>query len=371
MKYDYLIVGSGLFGSVFAREMTDAGKKCLVIESRSHPGGNVYSENHEGIEVHVYGPHIFHTNSKEIWEYVQKFAEFNSYSHRPKVRYGNDLYSFPLNLLTFHQLWGVKNPVEAREKLESVKVKIENPQNLEEHVLSQVGEEIYEKFIKGYTKKQWQRDPRKLPASIIKRLPIRLNFDDSYYFDKYQGCPVGGYTNMIKRMLDGIEVKFETDYLVDKEYWNSTAKKVVFTGKIDEFYGYKFGELEYRSLEFETEHLSGDFQGTSQVNYTEEKYPFTRVIEHKHFEPENLKKNEERTIITKEYSKEYKRGDVPYYPINDERNSSLYYQYKNLADKESHFIFGGRLAEYKYYDMHQVIGSALSKARRELENEKE
>lgn len=365
MKYDYLIVGSGLFGSVFARQMTDAGKNCLVIESREHIGGNVYSENVGGIEVHTYGPHIFHTNSDEIWNYVNRFARFNSFVNRPKVRHGDRLFSFPLNLMTLHQLWGVMTPEEARQKLDTVKIPIDNPQNLEEKVLSQVGKEIYETFIKGYTEKQWQRDPKELPEFIINRLPIRLTFDDNYFFDKYQGCPIGGYTKMVQKMLDGIEVKTGVDYFSDRNYWNSVADKLVFTGKIDEFYDYRFGELQYRSLRFETERLQGDFQGNAIVNFPEKKFPYTRIVEHKHFEPENLSKNL-HTIITKEYSKEYVRGDVPYYPINDAKNTDTFSKYEQLSKLESNVIFGGRLSEYKYYDMHQVIGSALMKSKREL-----
>lgn len=349
--------------------MTDAGKTCLVIESRNHIGGNVYSENSNGIEVHVYGPHVFHTDSDEIWSYVNRFAKFNNFVNRPKVRCGNKLFSFPLNLMTLHQLWGVTTPDEARKKIESVRISIENPKNLEEKVLSQVGEEIYHTFIKGYTEKQWQRDPKDLPAFIINRLPIRLTFDDNYFFDKYQGCPVGGYTEMVKKMLEGIDVKTNIDYFQDRSYWNSIANKIVFTGKIDEFYDYRFGELQYRSLIFEKEHFDGDFQGNAIINFPEAKTPYTRIVEHKHFEPENLKKNSHHTIITKEYSKEYVRGDIPYYPINDEKNMEIFSKYESLAFQEKGFIFGGRLSEYRYYDMHQVIGSALAKARRELKNE--
>jgi len=367
--YDYLIVGSGLFGAVFARQMTDAGRKCLVIESRNHIGGNVYSEKIEGIEVHTYGPHIFHTDSEEIWKYVNRFAKFNTFVYRPKVNYKGRIFSFPVNLMTLYQLWGVKNPEDARKKLESAKREISNPQNLEEYVLSIVGEEIYETFVKGYTAKQWQRDPKELPADIIKRLPIRLTFDDNYYFDRYQGCPIGGYTSMMLNILAGIDVRTGIDYFEDRGYWNSVAKKIIFTGMLDRFYDHRFGELQYRSLKFEHESLNGDFQGNASFNYTDASVPFTRIIEHKHFEPENLIKNANHTIITREYPKEYVKGDVPYYPINDFRNNRMYSIYKEMASLEKRFIFGGRLSEYKYYDMHQVIGSALSKSRRELQNE--
>lgn len=362
-KYDYLIVGSGLFGSIFAREATDAGKKCLVIEERNHIGGNCYTEEKDGINIHVYGPHIFHTDDKRIWDYVNRFSEFNNYKHSPKVKNGERIYSFPINLFTLYQLWGVTNPQEALEKIKSSALPIKNPKNLEEWVLSQVGEEIYNLFIKGYTTKQWGRDPKELPSSIIRRIPIRLNFDDNYFFDRYQGIPVGGYTKMVQNILDGIEVKTGTDYFSDREYYNSLADKVVFTGKIDRFFDYQFGDLEYRSLDFKTEKIEiPDYQGCSIVNYTEREIPFTRITEHKHFE--NSKS--EVTWITREYPKEYLRGGIPYYPINDEKNNAIYSSYKKEADKMTNFIFGGRLAEYKYYDMHQVVASSLSKVKKEL-----
>jgi len=366
---DYLIVGSGLFGAVFAREMTDRGKKCLIIEKRSHIGGNVYSENRDGIEVHTYGPHIFHTNSDEIWSYVNRFAKFNNFVNRPKVRYGDKVYSFPINLMTLHQLWGVGTPSEARSRLEAARIQIDDPQNLEDHVLSQVGREIYETFIKGYTKKQWQRDPKELPPDIIKRLPIRLTYDDNYFFDKYQGIPIGGYHRMMQNILEGIEVKTGVDYFENRDHWNSIASKVVYTGMIDQFYDYRLGELEYRSLGFESETLVGDYQGNAVVNYSSEQVPHTRVVEHKHFEPENLKKNSEITVITREFPKTYTRGDVPYYPINDSKNMKAFHEYEKMATLDSNrVIFGGRLSEYRYYDMHQVIGSALVKSKREIEN---
>ena len=366
-EYDYLIVGSGLFGSVFAREATDKGKKCLVIEERDHIGGNCYTEEKDGINIHKYGPHIFHTDDKRIWDYTNRFIEFNNYRHSPRVKYKNQIYSFPINLLTLYQIWGVSTPQEAIDKIKSCALPIKNPKNLEEWALSQVGEEIYNIFIKGYTTKQWGRDPKDLPVSIIKRIPIRMNFDDNYFFDRYQGIPVGGYTQMIQNILDGIEVRTGEDYFLNKDQWNSIADKVVFTGKIDRFFDYKFGDLEYRSLDFQTErHEVSDYQGCSIVNYTESKVPHTRITEHKHFE--NSKS--EVTWITKEFPKEYSRGDVPYYPINDEKNSKIYSLYKKETEGLDNFIFGGRLAEYKYYDMHQVIASSLSKSKKELEQKK-
>jgi len=363
-KYDYLIVGSGLFGSVFAREATDKGKKCLVIEERDHIGGNCYTEEKDGINIHKYGPHIFHTDDKRIWDYTNRFIEFNNYRHSPRVKYKNQIYSFPINLLTLYQIWGVSTPQEATDKIKSCALPIKNPKNLEEWALSQVGEEIYNIFIKGYTTKQWGRDPKDLPVSIIKRIPIRLTFDDNYFFDRYQGIPIGGYTRMVQNILNGIEVRMGEDYFSNKSYWDSIADKIVFTGKIDRFFDYKFGDLEYRSLDFQTEkHDIPDYQGCSIVNYAESEIPHTRITEHKHFE--NSKSDV--TWITKEFPKEYSRGDAPYYPINDEKNSRIYSLYKKEASGLENFIFGGRLAEYKYYDMHQVIASALSKSKKELE----
>ena len=360
--YDYLIIGSGLFGSVCARELTDAGFKCLVIDKRNHIGGNVYTENIKGINVHKYGPHIFHTSNKKIWDYVNKFIEFNHFSYRPRVNFNNKIYSFPINMMTLYQLWGVTNPKEALEKINKVKINIKNPSNLEEYILSKVGKEIYETFIKGYTKKQWEKDPKDLPASIIKRIPIRLTFDDNYYFDKYQGIPIGGYTKLINNLLKEIEVKTSIDYFKNKAELDLVSRKVIFTGKIDEYFNYKFGELEYRGLNFKQEILDIDnFQGVAGMNYTSEKVPFTRIIEHKHFEFGKQK----HTIITKEYPKRASKNDIPYYPINNKANNKRYSKYKKLAEK-TNVIFGGRLAEYKYYDMHQVIGSALSKVKKEI-----
>jgi len=364
-KFDYLIVGSGLFGSVFAYEMTKIGKKCLIIEKRDHIAGNCYTENKDGINIHTYGPHIFHTNDKGIWNWINQFTEFHPYKHSPKVNYNDKIYSFPINLMTLQQLWGIKTPEEAKKKLEEVKVRIENPKNLEEWILSEVGEDIYNTFIKGYTTKQWNRDPKDLPTFIIKRLPIRTNFDDNYFFDKYQGIPVDGYTKIFERMLEGVEVKLGIDYFTDKEYWNSLADKVVFTGKIDEFFDYQFGELEYRTLHFDNKRLeTEDFQGCSIVNYTDVNVPYTRVTEHKHFE----NSNSEVTWVTFEYPKDYTSNDVPYYPINDEKNNTVYNKYKELSKDVDNIIFGGRLAEYKYYDMHQIIGSALTKVKKEIES---
>jgi UDP-galactopyranose mutase len=361
MKYDFLIVGSGLFGSVFAHEATKAGKKCLIIEKRNHIGGNCYTEKIDNINIHKYGPHIFHTNDKKIWDWIQQFGEFNQYKHSPKVNYKGEIYSFPINLLTLNKLWGVTTPEEAIKKLKEVKVKYDNPRNLEEWILSQVGNDIYETFIKGYTKKQWNKEPKELPSSIIKRLPIRTNYNDNYFFDRYQGIPIDGYTNLFKNMLKGIDILENIDYFSEKDKWDSIANKIVFTGKIDEFFGYKFGELEYRSLTFVEERLeTEDYQGCSIVNYTDLETPQTRVTEHKHFD--NAKSDV--TWITKEYPKNFKNGDIPYYPINDDKNNELYKKYKQLADSTPNVIFGGRLSEYKYYDMHQIIASALTKLKK-------
>ena len=361
--YDYLIVGSGLFGSVFARELTDKGYKCIVIDKRKHIGGNVYTENIDGINVHKYGPHIFHTDNKDIWDYVNRFVEFNHFSYRPRINFNGKIYSFPINMMTLYQLWGVTTPAEALEKINSVKISISNPSNLEEWVLSQVGEEIYNTFIKGYTKKQWGKDPKELPASIIKRLPIRLTYDDNYYNHRFQGIPIGGYTKLVKALLDGIEINLNVNYFDDKEHWDSVTDKVVFTGKIDEYYNYKFGDLEYKGLDFKEEILDiKDYQGAAGMNYTSEDVKYTRIVEHKHFEFGD----QDFTVITKEFPKKAGRNDIPYYPVNDEDNNERYKKYKKISENDKNIIFGGRLAEYKYYDMHQVIGSALKMVSEEV-----
>ncbi len=362
MKYDYLIVGAGLFGTVFGRELTDAGRHVLIIEQRDHIGGNVYTRDVGGIHVHVYGPHIFHTDNNETWRYVNRFATFNHYVHRPNVRYKDKVYSFPINLMTLQQLWGVTTPDEAERRLAEVRVSCEHPKNLEEWILAQVGEEIYRIFVYGYTKKQWGREPKDLPTSIIRRLPIRLTFDSNYYNHRYQGIPIGGYTAMVENMLDGIDVELAT-LLSSMGDWRKQAKKLVFSGKIDEFFDYRFGELEYRSLAFESELMPGDYQGVSQMNYTDEAVPFTRIVEHKHFEFGT----QEKTMITREYPLEWDRDKTPYYPINDARNNDLYRKYKAMTANCEDVIFGGRLAAYRYFDMHQVIGSALAAAKRELQ----
>ena len=361
-KYDYLIVGAGLFGAVFAHEMTKQGKKCLVIDKRKHLGGNVYCEEREGINVHKYGAHIFHTNDKKIWEYVNSFVEFNRYTNSPLANYNNELFNLPFNMNTFYQLWGVKTPEEAKLKIkEQVDHSgIKNPKNLEEQAISLVGIDIYEKLIKGYTEKQWGRKCTELPAFIIKRLPVRFTFDNNYFNDKYQGIPVGGYNKLIEGLLKGIETKTGVDFFEEKEQYEALAKKIVFTGKIDEYFDYQYGKLEYRSLEFDHETLdTPNYQGNAVVNYTEGDIPYTRILEHKHFEFGK----QDKTVITREYPKEWEEGSEPYYPVNDEKNSKTYLQYKRLAEYTENVIFGGRLAEYRYYDMHQVIGSALQKTK--------
>ena len=358
--YDYLIVGAGLFGSIFARELTDNGYKCLVIDKRNHIGGNCYTEEIEGINVHKYGPHIFHTSDDNVWEYMNRFCKFNHFVNRPKVNYKEKIYSFPINLMTLYQLYDVKTPEHAKDMLNYVKHDIATPKNLEEWILSQVGTEIYEIFIKGYTTKQWGREPKLLPSSIIRRIPIRLTFDDNYFFDKYQGIPIGGYTKIFEKLLDGIDVKLNIDYFNDKEFWDRQCEKVLYTGPIDKYYNYKFGELEYRSLEFKTEIKDVDnFQGNAIINYTDITTEHTRIIEHKHFEFGKQNK----TVITTEYPKSV--GE-PYYPVNDNINNSIYNKYKELMGNEKNVIFGGRLADYKYYDMHQVVASALNRSKNEI-----
>lgn len=364
-QYDYIIVGSGLFGAVFAHEAKKKGKKCLVIDKRNHQGGNVYCEQVEGINVHKYGAHIFHTNDKEIWDYVNQFVEFNRYTNSPVAFYKDEVYNLPFNMNTFQQLWGVRTPEEAQNKIEEqVKASgIKDPKNLEEQAISLVGIDIYEKLIKGYTEKQWGRKATELPAFIIKRLPVRFTYDNNYFNDKYQGIPIGGYNKLIEGLLDGIEVRLEVDFFAQREEFTQIADKIVFTGKIDEFYNNQFGSLEYRSLKFETKTLDqANFQGNAVINYTESKIPYTRIIEHKHFEFGTQKK----TVITYEYPDEWSLGKESYYPVNDDKNNAIYNQYKSLAEKDKNVIFGGRLAEYKYYDMHQIIGSALKKSKDSL-----
>ena len=349
--YDFLIVGAGLFGSICARELTDAGYKCLVIDKRDHIGGNCYTENVDGINVHKYGAHIFHTSDKRIWDYMNKYTTFNHFVNRPKVRYGNDIYSFPVNLMTLYQIYGVGNPIDAMEKLYKVRPKIEKPNNLEEWALSQVGPDIYDKFIKGYTAKQWGRDPKDLPASIIRRLPIRLNFDDNYFNDIYQGIPIGGYTAIFNKLLEGIDVELGMDFFKSQQYWEEVADRIIYTGPIDRYYDYMHGHLEYRSLRFETERIdTPDLQGNAVINYTHSSIPYTRIIEHKHFEFGT----QPFTIVTTEFPSS---NGEPYYPVNDEHNNNIYNRYKSI--KNDKVIFGGRLADYKYYDMHQVVGAAL------------
>ena len=360
--YDYLIVGAGLYGAVCAREAVKSGKKVLVIDKRPNIAGNIYTEEIEGINVHVYGAHIFHTNNKTVWDYVNQFAEFNRFTNSPVANYKGELYSLPFNMYTFNKMWGVVTPEEAAAKIEEQKREagITEPKNLEEQAISLVGTDIYEKLIKGYTEKQWGRDCRDLPAFIIKRLPVRLTFDNNYFNALYQGIPMGGYTKMVENMLDGIEVRLNVDYLEHKAELDPLADRVIYTGPIDAYFGYRLGSLQYRSVRFETEILDKpNFQGNAAVNYTDRETPFTRIIEHKWFEFGAQPK----TVISREYSSEWKPGDEPYYPVNDERNSELYQQYKNLADAEEKVIFGGRLGEYKYYDMDAVIDSALKKCR--------
>lgn len=364
-QYDYLIVGSGLFGSVFAHEANKRGKKCLIIDKRSHKGGNVYCENTEGINVHKYGAHIFHTNDKKIWDYVNQFAEFNNYINSPVSKSRGKLYNLPFNMNTFYQLWGVTTPAEVKEIIDAqvAEYGTDNPQNLEEQALSLAGKDIYETLIKEYTEKQWGRKATELPAFIIKRLPVRFTYDNNYFNDRYQGIPIGGYNKIIDGLIGDIEVKTDTNFFDNREYYESLADKIVFTGKIDEYYNYEHGMLEYRSLRFENEvHDTDNYQGNAVVNYNDAEYPYTRIIEHKHFEFGTQPK----TVVTKEYPQDWTPEKEAYYPVNDEKNQKIYAQYKQLADN-SDVIFGGRLAEYKYYDMHQIIGSALVKIKKEFE----
>ncbi len=376
MNYDYLIVGAGLFGAVFAREMTKAGKKCLVIDRRNHIAGNIYTENIKGINVHKYGAHIFHTSNKKVWEYVNEFAEFNNYINSPVAVYKDELYNLPFNMNTFSKMWNIKTPKEAQERIKSQieSLGIENPSNLEEQALSLVGTDIYEKLVKGYTEKQWGRDCKELPSFIIKRLPVRFTFDNNYFNDPYQGIPKGGYTKLVEKILEGTDVKLNTDFKdFVKEDSNGryvtadgtdTFDRVLYTGMIDEFFDFSEGTLEYRSLNFETEILEGEanYQGNAVVNYTAREVPYTRVIEHKHFEFGT----QPDTVITREYSKEWHKGDEPYYPVNDEKNAALYNKYKELAAAKGNVIFGGRLGQYLYYDMDKIVAAALEM----VENEK-
>ena len=364
MKFDYLVVGAGLYGAVFAREAVNAGKSVLVVDKRSHIAGNVHTEEVEGINVHVYGAHIFHTNNKKVWDYVNRFAEFNRFTNSPVANYKGELYSLPFNMYTFNKMWGVVTPQEAAAKIQEQKdaAGITEPKNLEEQAISLVGTDIYEKLVKGYTEKQWGRDCKDLPAFIIKRLPVRLTFDNNYFNALYQGIPMGGYTKMVANMLEGIEVRLNIDYLANKAELDALAGKVVYTGPIDAYFDFCLGTLEYRSVRFENEILDmPNFQGNAAVNYTDRETPWTRIIEHKWFEFGTQPK----TVISREYSSEWKPGDEPYYPVNDEKNGALYQQYKALAEKESNVIFGGRLGEYKYYDMDAVIAAALDMCEKE------
>ena len=370
MKYDYLVVGSGLYGAIFAHEAKAKGKSVLVVDKRPNIAGNVYTEKQEGINVHMYGAHIFHTNDKRVWNYITQFAEFNRFTNSPVANYKGELYSMPFNMYTFNKMWGVVTPEEAAAKIEEQKKEITGePKNLEEQAISLVGRDIYEKLVKGYTEKQWGRDCKELPAFIIKRLPVRLTFDNNYFNALYQGIPIGGYTKMVENLLDGIEVRLNTDYLEHKAELDALADKVVYTGPIDAYFGFKLGTLEYRSVRFENETLDiPNFQGNAAVNYTDRETPWTRIIEHKWFE---FGKDEDgndlpKTIISREYSSEWKAGDEPYYPVNDEKNGQLYAKYKELADKETGVIFGGRLGEYKYYDMGTTIASVLDMCEKEL-----
>lgn len=373
-KYDYLIVGSGLFGATMAYRIRHSGKTCLVIDKRPHLGGNVYCEQIEGINVHKYGAHIFHTSNKEVWDFVNSFVEFNRYTNSPIANYKGKLYNLPFNMNTFYAMWGVATPEEAEAKIEEQRKEagITDPHNLEEQAISLVGRDIYETLVKEYTEKQWGRPCTELPPFIIRRLPVRLTFDNNYFNDSYQGIPKGGYNKLIDGLLSGIEVRTGIDFLEHRDELSSLADKVVFTGKIDEYYGYRFGMLEYRTVRFETETLEGtkNFQGNAVVNYTSHEVPWTRIIEHKHFEPEGEHYDDSVTVISREYSTEWRAGMDSFYPVNDSRNSQLYAQYKALADAEESVIFGGRLAEYKYYDMDDVIEKAIANSKTLLEHGK-
>ena len=365
MKYDYLVVGAGLFGATFAHEAKKAGKSVLVIDKRPQIAGNVYTEKVEDINVHIYGAHIFHTNDQQVWDFVNQFARFNRFTNAPIANYKGEIYSLPFNMYTFNKMWGVVTPEEAAAKIEEQKrdAGITEPKNLEEQAISLVGTDLYEKLVKGYTEKQWGRDCKDLPAFIIRRLPVRFTFDNNYFDAKYQGIPVGGYTRMVENMLSGAQIRLNTDYLQHKEELDALAKKVVYTGPVDAYFGFRLGALEYRSVRFETETLDTDnFQGNAVVNYTDRETPFTRIIEHKWFDPAG----QEKTVISKEFSSEWQPGDEPYYPVNDGKNAALYEAYRALANQEENVIFGGRLGQYRYYDMDQVIAQALLAAEREM-----
>ena len=364
MQYDYLIVGAGLFGAVFARQMLDRGCRVLVVDKRNHIGGNIYTETLENIHVHRYGAHIFHTNDQTVWAYLNRFAEFNRFTNAPIANFKGELYSLPFNMYTFNRMWGVTTPRQAMQIIEDQRqaAGITQPKNLEEQAISLVGTDIYEKLVKGYTEKQWGRDCKDLPAFIIRRLPVRFTFDNNYFNARYQGIPIGGYTAMVEKLLAGAEIRLCTDYLENKGDWDALAKKVVYTGPIDAYFGFRLGMLQYRSVRFETEILDTDnFQGNAVVNYTDRETPFTRIIEHKWFDPAG----QEKTVVSREYSSEWKPGDEPYYPVNDEKNAALYSRYKALADRESRVIFGGRLGQYRYYDMDAVVAAALDAAEKE------
>jgi UDP-galactopyranose mutase len=364
-QYDYVIVGSGLFGSVFAHEMNKIGRKCLVIEKRNHIAGNIYTGEMEGINIHFYGAHIFHTNDKYIWEYVNQFSEFNNYVNSPMAIYKNEIYNLPFNMNTFSKMWDIKTPEEARAIIDKQinEFSVVEPTNLEEQAIKLVGIDIYEKLIKGYTQKQWGVHPKELPSFIIKRLPVRFTYNNNYFNDRYQGIPVQGYTKMVENMLKGIEVWLNYDFFTNKEHINQIAKKIIYTGPIDQYFNFVYGPLEYRGLRFEHQVINmGNYQGNAVINYTDSEIPYTRIIEHKHFEFGSQPK----TVITKEYSIDWKLGDDPYYPINNMKSNTIYDKYKVLAESQNNVIFGGRLAEYKYYDMHNVIKSALDKVKEEL-----
>ncbi|MBE6714154.1 MAG: UDP-galactopyranose mutase [Ruminococcaceae bacterium] len=363
--YDYLIVGAGLYGAVFAREMTDAGKRCLVIDRRDHIGGNIYTKEVEGINVHVYGAHIFHTDNKEVWDYVNRYAVFNRYTNSPVAFYKDEVYNMPFNMNTFSRLWNIKTPEEAKAMIEKQRAEaaIDEPKNLEEQAISLVGRDIYEKLVKGYTQKQWGRDCKELPAFIIKRLPVRFTYDNNYFNDRYQGIAEGGYTALIEKLLEGVEVRLGVDYFDRREELSSVAKKTLYTGMVDQYFDYCYGELEYRGLRFETEVLDCEnYQGNAVINYTEYEVPYTRIIEHKHFEYGT----QEKTVITREYPETWEKDKEPYYPVNNEKNNELYNKYKTLADREETVIFGGRLGTYRYLDMHHIVAEALALSKKEL-----